>query len=721
MGGLRLAAVLGLIGSTACTYVGQSAYNAQLCEVDEDKDGVPALECTEDGVSAGVKDCNDADPAIFLGAVEVPYDGTDQDCDGLEIVDVDGDGYPGISQADFDAIGGGAVWPTDVAPEVDCDDDDAGVNPGASDAYYDGVDSDCAGDDDFDADRDGWVPIEYGSAYDGPLPLGDCDDTKADVNPAVPPASDLWYDGVDQDCSGNNDFDQDGDGWMPDNPYPELDDAEWVGLINEYMSFYGYDYQVEGRLGDCRDEPDANLTDAALAPEAVYPGAPDLWYDAVDADCAGDNDFDADVDGWMPPEAEYGALFAEYVKWWDFTEAPVWGDCDDAAVLVHPTANERLGDATDQDCDGGVDTTPLAYGTFQWDGPLGVEAGRVGDRYLIVTGALAFTDTVAATTFEWVGKTVEFAADAGYMAAPLQHLTWINQATARPLGNRIDAIFEEDRYYAAASYIIETTPKSTRLEIKENLWDADAADWVQQTATGTFSSGATVFSYGDVDLVRADDGTLWSAACGAGALQAVAVDASSGALTVLSEAALLGPNATTCAISTADAAQADVIGCVGASCDAWRVAGSTISNLPAAPSDSWHLDELNGKDGALIRVEAAFGATIDDGVDPLVVLTDHTLYAADFTWWDGQLFVVAAAGDIDGDGVRDAILAWGDPAAGPLTEAIWPMADGTTKEVWRPDHVALVVDDDRIMIALAGTSSVGATDAVGWAFLEHAR
>jgi hypothetical protein len=71
--------------------------------------------------------------------------------------------------------------------------------------------------------------------------------------------------------------------------------------------------------------------------------------------------------------------------------------------------------------------------------------------------------------------------------------------------------------------------------------------------------------------------------------------------------------------------------------------------------------------------------------------------------------------------VRDAILAWGDPAAGPLTEAIWPMADGTTKEVWRPDHVALVVDDDRIMIALAGTSSVGATDAVGWAFLEHAR
>ena len=37
----------------------------------------------------------------------------------------------------------------------------------------------------------------------------DCDDTNASVFPDAP---DVWYDGVDSDCAGNDDFDADGDG-----------------------------------------------------------------------------------------------------------------------------------------------------------------------------------------------------------------------------------------------------------------------------------------------------------------------------------------------------------------------------------------------------------------------------------------------------------------------------------------------------------------------------
>ncbi len=51
--------------------------------------------------------------------------------------------------------------------EGDCDDLDDQIFPGAPDTWYDGVDSDCAGDDDHDQDGDG-VPVD-----------ADCDDTDA--------------------------------------------------------------------------------------------------------------------------------------------------------------------------------------------------------------------------------------------------------------------------------------------------------------------------------------------------------------------------------------------------------------------------------------------------------------------------------------------------------------------------------------------------------------
>ena len=53
--------------------------------------------------------------------------------------------------------------------EADCDDLDASIYPGAPDAWYDGVDSDCDGADDFDQDGDG-VPVDL-----------DLDDTDAAV------------------------------------------------------------------------------------------------------------------------------------------------------------------------------------------------------------------------------------------------------------------------------------------------------------------------------------------------------------------------------------------------------------------------------------------------------------------------------------------------------------------------------------------------------------
>ena len=135
--------------------------------------------------------------------------------------DVDGDGYNS---------------------DVDCDDFDDTVYPGAEDTWYDGEDSDCAGNSDYDQDGDGYLADHIGG--------DDCNDTDASIHPGAP---EVWYDGIDQGCDGGDDYDQDGDS----DPIPAAGG------------------------GDC-DDLDATIS--ALAREVLG--------DGVDRDCDGtDNGF----------------------------------------------------------------------------------------------------------------------------------------------------------------------------------------------------------------------------------------------------------------------------------------------------------------------------------------------------------------------------------------------------------------------------------------------
>lgn len=127
-------------------------------------------------------DCDDGDPAVNPGAGEVVCDLIDNDCD---------EETPDSTDADEDGY-------TDCE---ECDDTNAAVHPGQAEEICNGMDDDCDEEtpDAIDADQDGWSECE------------DCNDFNEEISPGE---LEITCNGIDDDCDEKtaDEEDLDGDG-----------------------------------------------------------------------------------------------------------------------------------------------------------------------------------------------------------------------------------------------------------------------------------------------------------------------------------------------------------------------------------------------------------------------------------------------------------------------------------------------------------------------------
>ena len=270
-----------------------------------------------DGIAA-CADCNDGDAEIYAGANEV-CDGKDNDCDGdvddnpidgtTFYIDHDADGYGDPAEL-YAVVACGDAPSGYVADNTDCNDLAATAYPGA-DEVCDGLDNDCndlvdVADDgvldagfyypDFDGDGFGEEDALTRACVnlDGYIEVGgDCDDTRAEVNPDQP---EVCNNGLNDDCA--------------EVVTCSLDmasaDATWTG-------------------SDADDKLGSSLT-----------GAGDLNLDGFDDFLIGAEAADADGDG-----ADEGAM---YVVFGPVSGGGVTTSVDDAGlVLAGGDENGRFG------------------------------------------------------------------------------------------------------------------------------------------------------------------------------------------------------------------------------------------------------------------------------------------------------------------------------------------------------------------------------------------
>jgi hypothetical protein len=205
---------------------------------------------------AGESECIDAGNITAPSIPSIDYEGDDRGLDGTTDIGADDRVFnpdPTAYYCDYDHDGYIASVPSNICyraecvllncradPGPDCDDKD----------FYANLDQTWYKDEDYDDYSDGINylvscirPSGYRTVMELTALSGDCNDTNKFLNPD---AAEIWYDGIDQNCDGWNDYDQDMDTFVDGNwnnqaggTSPGTDDCDDVNpIINPDTLWY---------------------------------------------------------------------------------------------------------------------------------------------------------------------------------------------------------------------------------------------------------------------------------------------------------------------------------------------------------------------------------------------------------------------------------------------------------------------------------------------------
>ena len=659
------------------------------CDSDIDEDAIDALtwyadtdadtygdadsvlvECTQPGGYVdNMDDCNDDESSAYPGAPEI-CDELDNDCDTVVDGPTSTDATTWYADADMDGFGDATVSVVEceqpsgyVADDNDCDDGDINVNPDAIEACNT-IDDDCdgsvdeagaTGSSDFYADTD---TDSYGdpdssiSACSAPSGYvadnTDCDDGDTDVNPGE---TEVCDDGIDNDCDGTPNTCQLSGTYSPSDAAAILQgptesasgaalafagDIDGDGAEDIIIGAYGYDHStVDDGGAFLVSGPLSGTIDLSTGSDAIIEGenrGDFAGYTVAgigDADNDGFDDIIVGANGFETSTAvrNHGAVY--------LLHGPLSGTIDLAtadARVDGDALTDFLGFASagigDVDNDGTADFAAAAYA----EDTNGTSAGAVYIFAGTISGGISASTASATILGDNAGDELGISVGGG------------GDMDGDGVADlAIGARYNDDSgsSNSGSVYVFTSSPSGALT--------ASDADLQITGAAASDQNGWAVALHGDFDNDGYDD--LVTSAVGA--------DSSTGAIYVFS-----GPLTGIVSASTADATLTGE-----ATSDQ---AGRSIANGSDLNGDGFddlvigaYGNDTGGNNaGAVYAVHGPLSGSIGLASADAVFVGNGTGQTAGTA--------VAAGGDLDGDGLEDALIgAPGDDTASSNAGATW--------------------------------------------------